>query len=325
MAMSLEKVLLLFDRKHPFWTEELIALAQEDQTALSQLEKKGLLERLDDGYVLSGPGRERFRQWAKESWLDAEPANPPENTRLEKNRLETALRFDNGFKGFYGTKQILITPELTFFPNLQEDRLYNVTSGGIQWLFPSDPLVEELVERFPRQRQPAETDLAALEKWITEKNIPLGTFTPDLLCLNQCDYAYYWRHTVPTDRYGFLNKDRLFLRFLSDPASLIPVEVLPDLARFSLFLLDNRQVYLPGCFDIDVHEQTAFTWWFWAVETKEDAKKVLQKLRPLGDILAAPAEPTDLWVISLEDLREYNEKAESFYEFVDAVAESVTR
>jgi hypothetical protein len=45
----------------------------------------------------------------------------------------------------------------------------------------------------------------------------------------------------------------------------------------------------------------------------------------LGDILAAPAEPTDLWVISLEDLREYNEKAESFYEFVDSVAESVTR
>lgn len=323
--MSLEKVLLLFDRKRPFWTGELVELAGEDPTTLSRLEKEGLLEKLDDGYVLSGPGQERFRQWAKESWLDAEPANPPKDTRLEKNRLETALRFDKGFKGFYGTKQILIAPELTFFPKLQEDRLYNVTPGGIQWLFPSDPLVEELVERFPRQRQAAETDLETLKDWIREKNVPVGTFVPDLLCLNQCDYAYYWRHTVPTDHHGFLNKDRLFLRFLPDPVSLMPVEVLPDIARFSLFLLDNRQVYLPGCFDTDVHEQTAFTWWFWAVETRDDAKDLLQKLRPLGDLLAAPAAPTDLWIISLETLRAYDEKAESFYEFVDAVAECVTR
>jgi len=323
--MSFEKVLLLFDRKHPFWTAELIDLAGEDQSALSHLEKEGLLEKKDDGYVLSEAGRERFRQWAEESWLDAEPGVPPEDTKLEKNRIETALRFDKGFKGFHGTKQIILTPEFRFFPNLQEDRLYKVTPGGIQWLFPSDPLVEELIDRFPRQRQPAETDLAALEEWIKDRNIPVGTFAPDLLCLNQCDYAYYWRHTVPTDLHGFLNKDRLFLRFLSDPDSFMPVDVLPDLARFSLFLLDNRQVYLPSCFDIDVHQQTAFTWWFWAVETKEDAKKVLHKLRPVGDLLAAPAAPTDLWVISLEELREYNEKAESFYEFVDAVAECVTR
>ncbi|MFP4482442.1 MAG: hypothetical protein ACLFN0_06580 [Thermovirgaceae bacterium] len=323
--MSLEKVLLLFDRKHPFWTKELMELSGEDPSALTRLEGEGLLEKMDDGFVLSDAGRERFRRWAEESWLDSEPAGLPKDTQIEKRRLEIALKFDRGFKGFHGTKQIFITPELSFFPNLQEDRLYNVTSGGVQWLFPSDPLVEELVERFPRQRHPAETDLAALEDWIKEKNIPSGTFVPDLLCLNQCDYSYYWRHTIPTDRHGFLNKDRLFLRFLSDPASLRPIEVLPDLARFSLFLLDNRQVYLPGCFDIDVHEQTAFTWWFWAVETGEDAKHVLQKLRPLGDLLAAPAAPTDFWIISLEELRAYDEKAESFYEFVDSVAESVTR
>jgi hypothetical protein len=106
---------------------------------------------------------------------------------------------------------------------------------------------------------------------------------------------------------------------------MMPVELLPDIAKFSLFLLDNRQVYLPGCFDIDTQEQTAFTWWFWAVETRDEAKVLLHKLRPLADLLAAPAMPTDLWVISLEDLRAYDEKAESFYEFVDAVAECLTR
>jgi hypothetical protein len=323
--MSLEKVLLLFDGKRPFWTSELVQLAGEEPSTLHLLEQEGLLEKESDGFVLSEAGRERFRQWARESWLDAEPGGFPKDLELEKKRLETALRFDNGFRGFHGSKEIFITPELPFFPNLQEDRLYNVTPGGIQWLFPSDPLVEELVERFPRQRQPEETDLTALKEWKEQKNIPVGTFVPDLLCLNQCDYAYYWRHTVPTDRHGFLNKDRLFLRFLPDPVSLMPVGVLPDIARFSLFLLDNRQVYLPGCFDIDVHEQTTFTWWFWAVETRDEAKDLLQKLRPLGDLLAAPAAPTDLWVISLETLRAYDEKAESFYEFIDTVAECVTR
>jgi hypothetical protein len=61
------------------------------------------------------------------------------------------------------------------------------------------------------------------------------------------------------------------------------------------------------------------------VETRDEAKDLLQKLRPLGDLLAAPAAPTDLWVISLETLRAYDEKAESFYEFIDTVAECVTR
>lgn len=323
--MSQEKVLLLFDEKRPFWTAGLVELAGEDPSVLAELERQGLLEPRFGGHILSETGRQRFREWAAESWLDASPGNCPGDMELEKKRLEAALRFDRGFKGFHGTKQVFIAPELPFFPNLQEDRLFNVTPGGIQWLFHSDPLVEELVELFPRKRQPALEDLETLEKWMREKNVPTGTFVPDLLCLNQCDYAYYWRHDVPTDRHGFLNKDRLFLRFLSEPDSTRPVSVLPDLARFSLFLLDNRQVFLPGCFDIDTHEQTAFTWWFWAVETRENAKSVFQNLRPLGDLLAAPAMPTDLWVVSLEDLRAYEGKAESFYEFVDEIAECLTR
>jgi hypothetical protein len=179
--MSLEKVLLLFDGKRPFWTSELIQLAGEEPSTLHRLEQEGLLKKESDGFVLSEAGRERFRQWARESWLDAEPGGFPEDLKLERNRLETALRFDNGFRGFHGSKEIFITPELPFFPNLQEDRLYNVTPGGIQWLFPSDPLVEEMVERFPRQRQPEETDLTALKEWKKQKNIPVGTFVPDLL------------------------------------------------------------------------------------------------------------------------------------------------
>jgi hypothetical protein len=323
--MSLETVLLLFDRKRPFWTSELLELAGEDPSVTADLENAGLLIRRDGGFVLSDAGRERFRQWAAESWLDTEPAQDPMDTDLEKKRLETALRFDAGFRGFHGTKQIFIAPELGFFPDLPVDRLYDITPGGVRWLFPSDPLVEELIKKFPRQRQPDPQDLVTLEEWIRERQIPTGTFVPDLLCLNQCDYAYYWRHSVPTDRFGFLNKDRLFLRFARDVESMMPVELLPDIAEFSLFLLDNRQVYLPGCFDIDTQEQTAFTWWFWAAETRDEAKVLLHKLRPLADLLAAPAMPTDLWVINLEDLRAYDEKAESFYEFVDAVAECLTR
>lgn len=64
--MSLEKVLLLFDRKRPFWTSELVQLAGEEPSTLPRLEQEGLLEKESDGFVLSEAGRERFRQWAGE-------------------------------------------------------------------------------------------------------------------------------------------------------------------------------------------------------------------------------------------------------------------
>ncbi|KUL01200.1 MAG: Uncharacterized protein XE12_1155, partial [Synergistales bacterium 54_9] len=78
--MSLETVLLLFDRKRPFWTAELLELAGEDPSTADGLEKKGLILRRDGGFVLSDAGRERFKQWAAESWLDTEPAQDPMDT-----------------------------------------------------------------------------------------------------------------------------------------------------------------------------------------------------------------------------------------------------
>ncbi|HAK40278.1 MAG TPA: hypothetical protein DCM24_00570 [Synergistaceae bacterium] len=92
-----------------------------------------------------------------------------------------------------------------------------------------------------------------------------------------------------------------------------------------MFLLDNRHVYLPGCFDIDIHQQSTFTWWFWATRTQEEAMRLASRLGQAGRGLVSPAEPTDVWTISLEALEAYDRKAESFYEFVDDLALPVSR
>jgi hypothetical protein len=323
--MSKEKVLLLFDKNRPFWTKKLVALAGESPDELDILESLGLVAPRGDGFVLTEKGKEQFRRWAAESWLEEEPGEEPEDILLEERRLELALRFDLGFKGFKGHKQIFIRPKLSFFPNLPKDRIYSYTAGNFKWLFMNDPLIQNMQDLFPRDRKPKAEDLKTLEKWIAERKVSVGEFVPDLLCLNQCDYEYYWRDNVPTDRWGLLNKDRIFIRYLAQPESATIEDFAEDIAQYALFLLDNRLVYLPSCFDIDTQQQSTFTWWIWCVDTVSQAKELSRKLKPLANILAAPASPTDLWLLTMETLRAYDKKAESFYEFVDEVARCITR
>lgn len=323
--MSKEKVLLLFDKKRPFWTKELVKLAGEDPKELDALESSGLIAAKGNGYVLTEKGKKQFRQWAEELWLEETPGDEPENASLEERRLELALRFDLGFKGFKGHKQSFIKPELSFFPNLPMDRIYSCVAGNIKWLLMNDPLILEMQQLFPRDRKPKSEDLLTLEKWINDRGVLIGKFVPDILCLNQCDYEYYWRDNISTDRWGLLNKDRIFIRYLENPENVTIENLVEDMSRYALFLLNNRLVFLPGCFDIDTQQQSTFTWWVWCVDTVAQAKELSRRLKPLANILAAPSAPTDLWLLTIETLRSYDKKAESFYEFVDEVARCITR
>lgn len=323
--MRLERVLLLFDENRPFWTERLVEMAGEDPLMLEKLEEKGFLKKAGGGFFATDEGRSKFREWATESWLEALPGGEPGDLPLESRKLETALLFERGFKGFQGTKQVIVSPKLEIFPDIPVTDLFSISNGSIQWLFGKNPLVSELVKSFPRDREQGSEDLRELERRVREGGMTRVPWSPHLLCINQCDYAYYWRNRVDTDRWGLLNADRLFLNVVCDPEHFTIADAARDVASFSLFLLDNRHVYLPGCFDIDTQQQSAFTWWFWATETQEEAKALAARLSSAGRNLVSPAEPTDAWTISIEALRDYDSKAESFYEFVDDLAISVTR
>lgn len=323
--MNGERVLLLFDESRPFWTGRLVEMAGEDPSVLEGLASEGLLQRTGEGFCLTGKGIGKFREWAAESWLDASPGGEPEDTLAEGMKLETALLFERGFKGFQGTKRVIVSPKLEVFPAIPPESLFSLKGDSISWSFRENQEISEMMKAFPRDREPGEEKLEELERRISGAKTPRSPWSPHLLCINQCDYVYYWRSRADTDRWGLLNADRLFLNVVPDPANFSLEEAAGDIAAFSLFLLGNRHVYLPGCFDIDVHQQSAFTWWFWATATQDEAHSLAARIGTLGRDLVSPAEPTDAWTISLEALNRYDRKAESFYEFVDDLAIPVTR
>jgi hypothetical protein len=323
--MGMERVLLLFDESRPFWTEELIELAGEDPAAAVSLEKEGYLEDLEGGFRLTGKGRKAFLRWAAESYLESKPGGEPADPELEGLKLKTALLFERGFKGFQGTKKVTPSPRLEYFPRVPTGETFSLTGGTIAWGLLERPEVVKMASSFPRGRAAEGESLAELEGRVDGLGLERVTWSPHALCLNQCDYAYYWRSRVETDRWGLLNTDRLFLNVVRDPRSFGLEEAASDITAFSLFLLDNRHVYLPGRFDIDVHQQSSFSWWFWATRTEEEARELARRLRTAGRGLVAPAEPADAWTISLEALGAVGRKADSFYEFVDDLAIPVTR
>ena len=323
--MRLERVLLLFDENRPFWTERFVEMAGEDPLLLDKLADEGLLKKSGGGFSITDEGRSKFREWATESWLEALPGGEPGDFLLEGMKLETALLFERGFKGFHGTKQVMVSPKLEIFPDIPPADLFSISNSTVHWTFGENSLVSGLMKSFPRDREHGSESLKELEGRVRECGMARVPWSPHLLCINQCDYAYYWRDRIDTDRWGMLNADRLFLNVVSDPEHFTLEDAARDIAFFTLFLLDNRHVYLPGCFDIDTQQQSAFTWWFWATETREEAKALAARLSSAGRDLISPAEPTDAWTISIEDLRAYDNKAESFYEFVDDLAVPVTR
>lgn len=323
--MNRERVLLLFDESRPFWTEELMELAGEDPAVAAVLEKEGLLESLQGGFRLTSEGREAFRRWAAESYLESLPGEEPDDPVVEGLKLQAALLFEGGFRGFQGTKKVTLSPKLEYFPRIPRGELFSLSGDTIGWNLPEHPLVKEIVASFARDRDAEGEKLLDLERDIDALGLGRVPWSPHILCINQCDYAYYWRSRSETDRWGLLNTDRLFLNLVLDPQRFGLEAAASDIAAFSLFLLDNRQVYLPGCFDIDVHQQSCFSWWFWATRTEEEARELAQRLAVPGRDLVLPAEPADAWVISLEALSASDRKAESFYEFVDDLALPVTR
>lgn len=323
--MRLERVLLLFDGNRPFWTERLVEMAGEDPLLLGKLAEKGFLEKKEGGYFLTEAGRGKFSEWAAESWLETLPGGTPEDLPLEAMKLETAILFERGFRGFQGTKHVTVSPELEIFPAVPTADLFSVSDDIVRWKFRDDPGISELINSFPRDREQGKESLGELEERVSGNGVKRGCWSPHLLCINQCDYAYYWRDRKDTDRWKLLNSDRLFLNIVKDPECFTLADAARDIALFSLFLLDNRHVYLPGCFDIDTQQQSAFTWWFWGTETQAEAADLAKRLGNAGRSLVGPAEPSDAWTISIEALRNYDNKAESFYEFVDDLAIPVTR
>jgi len=326
--MSRESALLLFDEERPCWTAELEELAGEDPEELRSLAGAGFLAGDGlEGWILTETGRARFREWARESFLEARPGSSPADPALSRLRLEAALRLDRGFHSPQGAKEYRLGVGFPYRPRLPRPE-------GPEELdrLEEHPLARAFRADFPREASlpPSSADLA---DWAKRHGAEEGRLDLDVLFLHRYDYAYYLGGPSPTDPLGLANADRLFCRILRDrgrgeeggAAATVLRGIWADLADLRGALEFARRALLPGRFDTDAQEQGANTWWVWMPERESAARALAEVLAPFRERLIGPSAPLDFWILSLEALRGDYPRQETFYELFDARALPVAR
>ncbi len=323
--MKEASLLLLFDENRPCWSARLVELAGEDPGGLKALEDMGLLLRAGkDGYVLSGIGKERFRELAKESFLEDLPGNPPIDPDKSLFALEALLRLDRGFHSPWGSKDARTNVELPYYPALPP-------ASGLDDL-PSlerHPLAVSFSAEFPRTPTPSGRPRAdLLREWAARTKAVEGRLHLDILFLHRYDYTYYMDASSPADPFRLMNTDRLLIR-LAEPSEngrqAFLEQAARDLSALRPFLEYARRFLLPGRFDTDTQEQSSVTWWVWATRTREESKRILQWLSPFAETLIGPSAPLDFWILSLEALEAEPHRHETFFELFESAGIPVAR
>jgi hypothetical protein len=325
MMMNEASLLLLFDENRPCWSARLVELAGEDPGGLKVLEDMGLLLRAGkEGYVLSESGKERFRELAKESFLEALPGNPPSDLDKSLFALEVLLCLDRGFHSPWGSKDARTNVELPYYPVLPP------ASGlGDLSSLERHPLAVSFSAEFSRTPTPSGQPRADhLREWVAQNRAREGRLHLDILFLHRYDYTYYMDASSPADPFRLMNTDRLLIRLAEPPengSQAFLEQAARDLSSLRPFLEYARRFLLPGRFDTDTQEQSSVTWWVWTTRTREEARRILQWLSPFAETLIGPSAPLDFWILSLEALEGESHRHETFFELFESAGIPVAR
>ncbi len=323
--MKEASLLLLFDQNRPCWSARLVELAGEDPAGLAVLETMGLVRRTGaEGFVLTETGMERFRELAKESFLEDLPGIPPSDPARSLFSLEVLLRLDRGFHSPWGSKEAKTEAVLSYFPDLP-------AASGLNDLASLErhPLAVSFFEAFPRTPAASEPHRAdRLREWVAKSGAREGRLRLDILFLHRYDYAYYLDATAPWDPFRLMNTDRLMIRLAEPPENgreAFLEQVVRDLSSLRPFLEYARRCLLPGRYDTDTQEQSSVTWWIWTTRTRKEAERISQWLSPFSESLIGPSAPLDFWVLSLEALEAEPVRHETFYELFESAGIPVAR
>ena len=334
MLLKDDTVLLLFDKDHPCWDEETIALAGEDGEGLQRLKALGLLQETNSIYSLTEKGKNAFKELCKAQFVVVEPGTAPSDYEeqekiLWRTRLQCLL--DNSFIARWGIKEYHTGKILDYVPGLSGQeicRLQNFTS--LEWTYLSNPDVEKIKREFPvtglKAREIQPWNLEQISAWLEGNRIFTEQFVVDLLYLSRYDFAYYMKFPKhPNDVHGLINADRFFFfRALPPFEEHLPI-FLETIGKVHLFLLNQRHMYIPGYVDLDWADQDSLSWVIWVTETEEEALSLLAQLSPFGSSLIEPAKPMDIWIISIEGLKGVKEKQETLFDLFSFMAHPVAR
>lgn len=296
----MDELLTRFTADHPCWTASLLARVEESGADLERLEAQGLLRCVDGVYWLTDKGRERFLQVAAECWLDEAPGAEPEDPArcVAVTRLWLALDKGNlqrdGIKDYRFRLRIPVRPAAR--------KLFSLDNAKLRWLWPDDPAVQAAARDFPRPAvAERRVDAVPLEKLRQWREQPAVDLPADLLFLCRYDVAYYKDFPGhPQDReLGLINSDRFFFALAKDLRHSLEI-----LGLYQLWLHELRRVIIPGYVDTDTQEQSSVNWLLFVTESDAEARNLADQLRPFGHDLAAPAEPLELWTVSLQALEQ---------------------
>lgn len=316
----MESCLLLFSHERPCWDEETLALAGEDPDALRRLEDVGELVRIASGYGLTPQGVRTRERVSRDLCVPVDSAGevPIDEGRarelLERNRVEQLL--DRAFVTDWGIKELSVGETFPVVPCLPDDRYFVLEGGRARALWPDAQLVRSFLEAFPHwgvsARPLSAPGQEGLDRWAAENGAEAGSLTFDLVLRSRYDFDHYRGFKpVPSDRFGFLNADRLFVRKVWGR----PEDLLPWIGRLHIFLTEQRRIYLPGWFDIDMEEQENWVLLALVTDTEGQLEALTQTLRAWGHDLIDPANP--LWILgtSIERMRNRKEPKRTLYDW----------
>ena len=323
------EILLLFSEENPFWTEDLVRLAGEDCSVLRELREDGYLVEEKGVFSLTGKGRTAFAAEAAENFLSSVPAAPGHCAGKSLFRTRLRLLLDGKHLQRWGLKEYIGGARFAIPP--LEDRDIFSMERGLEWTWPSSPLMKRMTEDFPR------TGLAArgnevhppcgVEAWVASLGLIPGFFVADLLFLSRYDYLCYEGFSPhPRDRWGLVNADRFFcLQWPPVDGGSGLERIFSAIGRFHLCMESLRRAVIPGYVDLDCLDQDCINWLVFVFRKEEDAGRAASLMEDCGEDLAGPAAPMEIWTLGLDSLEGFPGKAENIHDLLPVTAHPVVR
>lgn len=298
-----DSLIARFTRNHPCWTAALLERAGEDPAGLDALEEDGLLARQDDALWLTDRGRVEFARASAELYLFEQPGDVPTDPIRSLMATELWMELERCNLQHRGLKRYLFRPTLPARPALGRGEVWRLDGPeppSFHWLYPEAPTFKKIManRRTPTtsERQAQVPDPEALNEWLA---LPPEPFIPDLMYITNYDFEHYLDFKGhPGDEMKLINTDR----FAFSMARGLEQQ-LDELGRFQRWIFEQRLLRFPGYFDLDTQEQSSVTWLIFVTEAQAEALALQESLKALGPALIEPANPMEVWTLSLEAMR----------------------
>ncbi len=332
---DVDRTLLLFDKSLPCWDRDTMSLAGEDPDAIDILEEHEFIKKVSRAYVLTYDGITRRELIGGQMGVPTEPTGEIitdisiADERLEVNRAIQLL--DHAFYTEWGLKENSICEDFPVMPNLIYNEYFELGHKCVKAIWTEHEYVQKFFKDFPHvgveaRKYPA-PGLAAFNKWAYRNDLAFGKLNIDLVMRLHADFEHYRIYSdmdMPTDIFNFLNVDRLFVHYVRDYEK--PVDLLPFIGKFHIFLTGQKRIFLPGWFDIDQDENEDWTMLLFITEYEDDIQFLTKFFREeCGHDLIDPVNPLFLLGTSMERLRNQKEQKSTVYDWFQEEATRIMR